>query len=81
MRKVEEMVKDINEGNTVSQSARHAKAAGVLPKELQTMQTSLSKKLGAKVQMKYSEGKGRITIPFASQQEMERILKVLGKLK
>ncbi|MBR3373999.1 MAG: ParB/RepB/Spo0J family partition protein [Bacteroidaceae bacterium] len=81
VRKVEEMVKDINEGSTIGQTAKNVKTASTLPKELKTMQSNLSKKLGAKVQMKYADGKGKITIPFANDKEMQKIIALLSKIK
>ena len=79
--RVEEMVKDINEGSTIGQTAKNVKTSSTLPKELKTMQSNLSKKLGAKMQMKYADGKGKITIPFANDKEMQKIIALLSKIK
>lgn len=81
VRKVEQMVKEINEGKTPGQSARNAKAADTPPKELTTEQKRLSKKFGIKVQTRYAGGKGRITIPFATEQEMRHVLSILSRIK
>ena len=81
VRKVEEMVKDINQGSTISRTTKNVKAASTLPKELKTMQTSLSKKLGTKVQTKYADGKGKITITFAGDEEMQNIIALLNSIK
>jgi len=81
VRKVEEMVKDINQGSTISRTTKNVMAASTLPKELKTMQTSLSKKLGTKVQTKYADGKGKITITFAGDEEMQNIIALLNSIK
>lgn len=81
VRKVEEMVKEINDGSTISQTSKNIKASTTLPKPLKDMQSSLSKSLGSKVQVRYSDGKGKITIPFGNEQEMQSIIDILGKLK
>ena len=82
MRKVEEMVKDINSGSTVSRTARSAKAGdAALPKELKATQDKLAQLTGTKVQAKYLDGKGRITIPFSNDKEMDSIVKMLDKIK
>ena len=75
------MVKDINQGSTISRTTKNVKAASTLPKELKTMQTSLSKKLGTKVQTKYADGKGKITITFAGDEEMQNIIALLNSIK
>ena len=81
VRKVEEMVKEINEGSTISQTSKNIKASATLPKPLKDIQGSLSKSLGSKVQIRYSDGKGKITIPFGNEREMQSIIDILGKLK
>ncbi|MCH5179361.1 MAG: ParB/RepB/Spo0J family partition protein [Prevotellaceae bacterium] len=81
VRKVEEMVKEINQGKTPSQSARSVEASATMPKELTAAQGLLSKKFGIKVQARYAGGKGKITIPFATEQEMRHVLSILGRIK
>ena len=82
VRKVEEMVKDINSGSTVSRTAKSAKAGdAALPKELKAVQDRLAQLTGTKVQAKYLDGKGRITIPFGNDKEMESIMNMLSKIK
>lgn len=81
VRKVEEMVKQINTGTPPSQSARAAKTRTAQPKDLTEAQSLLSKKFGIKVQTRYAGGKGKITIPFATEQEMRHVLSILGRIK
>ena len=80
VRKVEEMAKDINEGNSVKQTSQKAQSATVLPKDLQTIQKQLSKTFGTKVKAKYNNGKGNITLAFATPDEMDAVIAQLRKL-
>lgn len=80
VRKVEEMAKDINEGNSVKQTSQKAQSATVLPKDLQTIQKQLSKSFGTKVKAKYNNGKGNITLAFATPEEMDAVIAQLRKL-
>lgn len=80
VRKVEEMAKDINEGNSVRQTSQKAQSATVLPKDLQTIQKQLSKTFGTKVKAKYNNGKGNITLAFATPEEMDAVIAQLRKL-
>lgn len=80
VRKVEEMAKDINEGNSVKQTSQKAQSATVLPKDLQTIQKQLSKTFGTKVKAKYNNGKGNITLAFATLEEMDAVIAQLRKL-
>lgn len=83
VRKVEELVKRLAEGETVSisgQKLRPRKAQ--LSREYSQLRDSLSECFKTKVQFTCSEkGKGKITIPFANEEEMERIVALLDKLK
>lgn len=80
VRKVEEMAKAINEGTSVKDSSANVKKAIELPRGLQSIQTQLSKSMGTKVKAKYNNGKGNITIPFSSPEEMEQLIALLHKL-
>lgn len=82
VRKVEEMVRKLNEGGsikTVQGDRLKAKTRG-LGKEYDMLKNSLSKLFGTKVQLTCSDnGKGKIVIPFANEKEMERIVTLLDK--
>ena len=84
VRQVEEMVKSINSGETVK-SGRHTlkdRKAKRLPEEYDELRATLSGCLRTKVQMTCSpQGKGKITIPFASEAELERIIALFDKMK
>ena len=84
VRQVEEMVKSINSGETVK-SGRHTlkdRKAKRLPEEYDELRAALSGFFRTKVQMTCSpQGKGKITIPFASEAELERIIALFDKMK
>ncbi|MDR0961915.1 MAG: ParB/RepB/Spo0J family partition protein [Mediterranea sp.] len=83
VRKVEEMVKALNNGETIQSggkkmTAKHAK----LPEEFNLLKKHLSNFFDTKVQLSYSDkGKGKISIPFRNEEELERIVGILDMLK
>ena len=81
VRKVEELVQMIKNGSDI-QTAK--KAAGVkpqLPHEYLILRDHLSSLFGTKVQMICSsKGKGKISIPFANEEELERIMNAIDKI-
>ncbi len=83
VRQVEEMVKALNNGETLK-SGRHTltnRGAKRLPEEYNELRTRLSDVFRTKVQMTCSQqGKGKITIPFASEEELERIIALFDKI-
>ena len=83
VRQVEEMVKALNNGETLK-SGRHTlnnKGAKRLPEEYNELRARLSERFSTKVQMTCSQqGKGKISIPFASEEELERIITLLDKI-
>jgi ParB family chromosome partitioning protein len=83
VRKVEEMVKDLNEGASVHTAGRRIKAkTSTLPEEYNLLKDNLSTFFGTKVRLSCSDkGKGKITIPFADESELERIAALLDKIR
>lgn len=84
VRQVEEMVKAINNGETVKSGRKQFKDESQrrLPEEFLMLRNRLSDFFRTKVQMTCSEqGKGKITIPFASEEELERIVSLFDKMK
>lgn len=83
VRKVEELVKRLTEGETVNlkgQTLRPRKAQ--LSREYSLLRDSLSECFHTRVQFTCSDrGKGKITIPFSNEEEMERIVSILDRLK
>lgn len=77
VRKTEEIVKKL----TNPELKKTAKKQ-ILPEEIDTMKKMLSKVFNVKVDFSYNnKGKGKVTIPFASDTELERIMTLLDKLK
>ena len=78
------MVKALNNGETLK-SGRHTlkdKGAKRLPEEYNELRSRLSERFNTKVQMTCSpKGKGKITIPFANEEELEHIMSVFDKMK
>lgn len=84
VRRVEEMVKALNNGETLK-SGRHTLngASGKrLPEEYGELRDRLSGLFRTKVQMTCSErGKGKISIPFADEEELERIISLFDRMQ
>ena len=82
VRQVEEMVKALNNGETLKSGRKTLKAAGKsLPEEYAELRNRLAQVFSTKVQMTCSQqGKGKITIPFGSEEELERIIAMLDKI-
>ena len=83
VRQVEEMVKQLNNGETLT-SGRHKlsdKTAKRLPEEFAELRIRLSDVFSSKVQMTCNQqGKGKITIPFDSEEDLERIISMLDRI-
>ena len=83
VRQVEEMVKQLNNGETLT-SGRHKlsdKTAKRLPEEYAELRNRLSDVFSSKVQMTCNQqGKGKITIPFDSEEDLERIIIMLDRI-
>ena len=83
VRKVEEMVKNLVHGETVTTGGKRLKAKGAgLPTEFNELKEALSAFFQTKVQLTYSDkGRGKISIPFANEKELERIIDLFDRLK
>lgn len=83
VRQVEEMVKQLNNGETIK-SGKHqiTKRKSRLPEEYNLLQQRLSNLFSTKIQMTCSAaGRGRISIPFNSDEDLERIISLFDKMK
>lgn len=79
VRKVEEMVQMLKSGDDVQTAKRKVVSKVQVSKELTRMKDELAAALQTKVQLSIGNGgKGKISIPFASQAELERIMQVLN---
>ncbi len=83
VRKVEKMVKALTEGESVKSGGKKITPRGArLSEEYNALKQSLSKFFQAKVQLTCSDkGKGKISIPFANEEELERIIELFDRLK
>ena len=83
VRQVEEMVKRLNSGETIQSGEKRLKKKGSsLPQEFDTLKARLSRFFKTKVQMTCSAaGRGRITIPFNSEEELLNIMGLFDKMK
>ena len=82
VRKVEEMVQMLNNGDDVQLARKKLAAKSALPEEFELLKNRLADFFHTKVQMTCSpKGKGKISIPFANEEELERIMNALDKLK
>ena len=84
VRRVEEMVKELSAGGTVKgkDGKRIRQKSSTLSMEYNVLRDSLSSFFQTKVQMTCSDkGKGKISIPFANEAELERIMGIFDRLK
>lgn len=78
VRKIEELVREANNGSPVKEKARPARLA----EEYESLKEHLSKHFDSKIDLKRNDkGKGKIIIPFKSDDDLERILGVLDQMK
>lgn len=75
VRKVEDIVKSLNDGEDIKSVKKAIKGEPALSEEYIALREQLGNRIGAKVQMVCnSKGKGKITIPFASEEELRKII-------
>ncbi|MBI9062857.1 MAG: ParB/RepB/Spo0J family partition protein [Marinilabiliaceae bacterium] len=75
VRKVEELVRELNAGK---KTKKEEKAKPTLPEEYQELKSQLSTFFRTNIQFSRSDnGKGKIVIPFKSDDELEKIISVL----
>ncbi|MGL5937946.1 MAG: ParB/RepB/Spo0J family partition protein [Phocaeicola sp.] len=83
VRKVEEIVKTLSAGESVESGGKKiAPKTSKLSEEYTLLQKHLCGFLGSKVQLSCTEkGKGKITIPFGNEEDLERIMEIFDSLK
>ena len=83
VRQVEEMVKALNNGETLKAGKRKLSGGGArMPEEFSLLKQRLSDFFQSKVQLSCSpQGKGKISIPFSNEEELERIISLFDKMK
>lgn len=82
VRRVEEVCKQLKNGEDVQSAKKTIAATRRLPEEYNILKDQLSQLFDTKVQMSCNDkGKGKISIPFASEEELEHIMSVLDRMK
>ncbi|MBR0181925.1 MAG: ParB/RepB/Spo0J family partition protein [Bacteroidaceae bacterium] len=82
VRAVEQAVHDLRNGSRSNNDIASQKKNSKLAQEYNILRDSLSRFFRTKVQLSCSDnGKGKITIPFANEAEMIRIIELLDRLK
>ncbi|WP_321347261.1 ParB/RepB/Spo0J family partition protein [uncultured Draconibacterium sp.] len=78
VRKVEEVVRDLNSSDEKATDTKKPK----FPKEFKLIKTQLDKIFSRRIDFSMNEkGKGKITIPFKSEADLERIVKIIENQK
>lgn len=81
VRKVEELAQMMKNGEGVQSAKAKIAAKSQLPEEFNVLRNKLSDFFHVKVQMTYSpKGKGKISIAFANEEELERIMNALDNV-
>lgn len=82
VRKVEEVVQKLKNGDDIDTGKKKIQAKTKLPEEFIVLKDRLSSFLDTKVQLTCSnKGKGKISIPFNNEDDLERIMNIFDKLK
>lgn len=82
VRKVEEMVQMLKNGDDLHTVKKAATTVTQLPLEYSILKDRLGNLFKVKVQMTCSpQGKGKISIPFANDEELEHIMNIIDKMK
>lgn len=82
VRQVEDMVKALKAGETIESGKKKLKAkSSTLPEEYIMLKDRMAQVFNTKVAMQYTEGgKGKITIPFATEEELEHIIALMDRV-
>ena len=80
VRKVEEMVQHLNSGQDVQTATRAIKSQVEMPGELEELKNRIAGLTKTAVKMTYSgNGKGKISISFNNEEELQHIMEVFGR--
>lgn len=82
VRKVEEMVQKLKNGEDIVSGKKKIASKQQMPEEFTALRQRLTDFFRTPVQMSLSAtGKGKISIPFSNEQELEQIINMFDKLK
>ena len=75
---MEELIQSLKSGNDVKTAKGKIVAKAKLPEEFNILKERLAQFFNTKVQMTYSpKGKGKITLQFDNEEQLERIMNAL----
>ena len=82
VRQVEDMVKALNNGETVKSGRHTMKAKNRLPEEYNELKNRLAEVFRTKVEMTCSQkGNGKIILSFANEEELEHLISLFDRMK
>lgn len=82
VRKVEEMIQLLKTGESLQAVKKSVVPNSQLPLEYSILRDRLSELFKVKVQMSCSpQGKGKIAIPFANEEELEHVMNIIDRMK
>ena len=81
VRKVEELVKQLNNGEEIEAGNKTISGKSTLSEEYNMLKDRLSSFFDTKVQLSCNaKGKGKISIPFSNGEELERLMELFDKM-
>ncbi len=82
VRQVEELVKKIKNGEKINLNKKKGATGNRLPEEFDILRKQLTSFFRTKISLNISpSGKGKISIPFSDEEELERIMTLLDNLR
>ena len=82
VRQVEELVKKIKNGEKIDLNKKKGATGNRLPEEFDILRKQLTSFFRTKISLNISpSGKGKISIPFSDEEELERIMTLLDNLR
>ena len=82
VRQVEELVKKIKNGEKINLNGKKGSSGNRLPAEFDILREQLTSFFRTKISLNISpSGKGKISIPFSDEEELERIMSLLDNLR
>ena len=81
VRRTEELVRMIAAGEGIEKAEKKEKQHTIMPEEYDTLCKELNEKFNARVKLSYNEkGKGKVVIPFDSDDDLMRLMSLFDKI-
>lgn len=81
VRRTEELVRMIASGEGIEKAEKKEKQHTIMPEEYDTLCKELNEKFNARVKLSYNEkGKGKVVIPFDSDDDLMRLMSLFDKI-